>query len=520
MRSSYFTPEHDAFRRTVRRFLEEEVAPHAEEWERERRIPRSIFRRMGDLGFLGILHPERYGGAEADIFYAVALLEELPRSLMGGFCAAVSVQQFMAVAHIAKRGSEALKERYLRPSIAGAKVGALAITEPDAGSDVASLRAKAVREGDTYVVSGAKTFITNGAEADFFTLAVRTGRQEEGAAGISLLVVDSASPGVTVARRLDKMGWHASDTAELAFQEVRVPAGNLVGEEGSGFAQIVEAFALERICGAASAVGGADLALEVTKRYLRQRTAFGRPLRKFQALRHRLADLATEVEAARQLTHYAAWLLGRGEQAIREAAMAKLFATEVGKKVADECLQMHGGYGYMEEYPLARLYRDARAGTIAAGTSEIMREIISRFLLDSAEEETPPSQPPRKETPMATVPPPAAETPKDVEGLIRSLPSRMRPGAAEGWKSVFHYTIRDAAKPQWTVRIDGESCTVTEGHEGSPNCRVEMMEATYLGIETGTANPQAAFMMGKVKISDLGEMMRFIKVFRPAVEKK
>ena len=530
MSSIYFSEEHEAFRRGVRRFMTEEVAPHAEAWEQEGRTPRSIFRRMGELGFLGILHPEAYGGQEADLFFAIAFLEELPRSLMGGFCAAVSVQQFMATAHIAASGSDGLKARYLAPSIAGAKVGALAITEPDTGSDVAAIRTSARRDGDAYVVNGAKTFITNGAEGDFFTLAVRTGRAEDGAAGISLLAVDADTPGVRVARRLRKLGWHSSDTAELSFEEVRVPAGNLIGEENSGFYQIMEAFPLERLSGAAISVGSSVMALDATRCYMAQRTAFGRTLDRFQALRHRLADLYAEVEAARQLTYHAAWLRKEGRPAVLESSMAKLVASELGKKVADECLQFFGGYGFMEEYPAARFYRDARAATIAAGTSEIMREIIIRLTLGQGapEEEaahaagparvTERAQPPAPQEPVPPASPPvqpSPEPPRTVEGLMRSLPSRLKPGKTEGWRAVFHYTLQGAQSPKWTVRVDGESVTVSEGWEGEATCRVEMKEATYLGIETGTVNPQSAFMMGKVKVSNLAEMMRFIQAFRP-----
>ena len=379
MESIYFTDEHERFRHEARRFVEAEIAPHAAAWESAGRIPREIFHRMGELGYLGINFPEAYGGAGADIFFAMAFLEELPRSLMGGFCAAVSVQEFMATAHIDRAGSEGLKQRYLVPSIQGRMVGALAITEPDAGSDVASIRTSAVRDGEVYVVNGAKTFITNGADGDFITLAVRTG--EPGAKGISLLVVDSDLPGVTT-RRLDKLGWHCSDTAEIVFEDVRVPIDRLVGEENTGFRQIMESFQLERLVASAIAVGSADVALLTTLAYMSSRTVFGRPLGRFQALRHRLADLAAELEAARQLTYHTAWLHQHGHPAIRESSMAKLLTTELGKRIADECVQIHGGYGFTEEFPAARFFRDARGATIAAGTSEIMREIIARLMID------------------------------------------------------------------------------------------------------------------------------------------
>ena len=527
MPSIYFKDEHDAFRRQVRAFLVREVAPRARAWEAAGRIPREIFVRMGDLGFLGISSPEAYGGAGADLFFAVAFLEELPRSLMGGFCAAVSVQQFMATPHILRSGSEDLKRRYVAESIAGRKVGALAVTEPDAGSDVAAIRTSAVREGDVFVVNGAKTFITNGAEGDFYTAAVRTGG-EAGAAGISLLVVDADTPGVRVSSRLAKLGWHCSDTAEIVFENARVPARHLIGEERTGFAQLMQSFALERLCAAAIAVGSADVALEETQRHLTQRRAFGKPLASFQALRHRLADLAAELEATRQLTWHTAWLLERGEPATREAAMAKLVATELGKRVADECLQMFGGYGFMEEYPVARFYRDARGATITAGTSEIMREIIARAVVDDwtppdlptevvspfARHAPPPpsSPPPPVEVEVDSPPPPEAER-TTVESLMASLPERLRADRARGFRAVFHCTVRGATAPQWTVRIDDGSCRVERGHTGRPDCRIETNEETFIGLETGRLNPQTAFLMGKIKVTDLTLLMRFVRVF-------
>jgi len=380
MRSIHFTPEHEQFRQQVRKFVEREVAPHAAEWEAAGHLPREIFARMGELGFLGITAPEAVGGTGLDLFYGVVLLEELPRSMMGGFCAAVAVQQFMATPHILRHGTEELIRRYVAPSVAGRSVGALAITEPDTGSDVAAIRTTAVRDGEHWVVNGTKTFITNGADGDFYTLAVRTGGTS-GAAGISLLAVDAETQG-DEARSLDKLGWRCSDTAELVFEDARVPATRLIGRAGEGFAMIMEAFPLERLSSAAIAVGSADVALETTLAYLASRRAFGKGLDRLQALRHRLADLAAELEAGRQLTYHTAWLLGRGEPAIRESSMAKLVCAELGKRIAAECVQLHGGYGFMEEYPAARFHRDAAAGTIAGGTSEIMREIIARVMID------------------------------------------------------------------------------------------------------------------------------------------
>lgn len=543
MPSTYFTEEHETFRRTVRRFLEQEVAPQADEWEEAGRIPRRIFRRMGELGLLGISFPEAYGGTEADLFFAVAFIEELPRGMMGGFCGAVTVQQFMATQHIYKFGSEELKQRYLVPSIEGRKVGALAVTEPDAGSDVASLRSRAVRDGDEYVVNGAKTFITNGADGDFCTLAVKT-EPAAGAGGISLLAVDLDAPGVTVARRLKKLGMKCSDTAELAFEDVRVPASNLIGQENMGFYYLMEAFQLERLVSAIISVGSCDICLELTIGYMQERKVFGRPLTKLQALTHRLAGLAAEVEAARQLAYQAAWLMEKGHQPVRECSMAKLFCGEVATRVVDACLQCYGGYGYMEEYPMARFFRDARSGTIVAGSSEVMREIIARIMTEGAVPAKVAERAARKGEPAPAGPKAAAgplrpeerreaarlegqkgddeggdrpepEEPVTVEALFASLPSRLRPERTEGWRTRFHYKIAGASAPEWTVVIDGETCTVARGLEGEASCVVEMDEETYLGIETGQINPQVAFMMGKVKVSDIGEMMRYIKAFRP-----
>jgi len=531
MPSIYFSEEHDEFRRAVRRFIEKEVAPHADEWEEAGRIPRDVFRRMGELGFLGINFPETYGGSGVDLFFAVAFIEELPRSMMGGFCGAVTVQQFMATQHIYKFGSEELKRRYLVPSIEGKWVGALAVTEPDTGSDVASIRTRAVRDGDDYVVNGAKTFITNGADGDFYTLAVKT-TPNAGAGGISLLVVDADTPGVTVARRLKKLGLKSSDTAELAFEDVRVPASHLVGQENMGFYYLMEAFQLERLVSALISVGSCDICIELALDYMKERKVFGKPLTKYQALTHKLADLAAETEGARQLAHQAAWLYENGHPAVRECSMAKLFASEVATKVAYHGLQCFGGYGYMEEYPMARFYRDSRSGTIVAGSSEIMREIISRIMIEGtvparvAERHQEQDGPRAEDAPASRPASPASDVspaspadgprePVTVESLFRSLPSRRRKDKAEGWTTRFHFKIAGSSTPAWTVRIDGAECAVSPGLEGDPDCVVEMDEETYLGVETGTINPQVAFMMGKVTVSNIAEMMTYVKAFRP-----
>ena len=384
--SLYFTDEHEMFRQSVRHFIQQEVVPHTEEWETNRRIPASVFRRMGELGFLGLPFAEAYGGANADFWFSVVFLEELARCGMGGFSTAVSVHQFMAINHIAKAGSEALKQTYLAPAIAGELVAALAISEPDTGSDVAAIRTTARRvstaEGEEeYVVSGAKTFISNGTYGDFVTLTVKTD-PTRGTNGISLLVVDLNSPGIS-RTKLNKMGWHSSDTAEIRFDDVRVPVTNLIGAENSGFYYLMESLQLERLVAAIMAVAGAEMALDWTLTYLQEREAFGKPIGKFQAIRHKIADVATSVAVAKQFVYHTCWLFSQGIGVVKECSMAKLHTSEMQKRVVDTCLQFFGGYGYIEDYPICRAYRDARVGTIAGGTSEIMREIIAKMVIDA-----------------------------------------------------------------------------------------------------------------------------------------
>ena len=539
MRSIYFTPDHDLFRETVRRFLETEVAPHADEWEAQRSIPRDVWLKMGEMGFLGIIHPEEYGGTNADIFYGIVFLEELCRSRMGGFVAAVGVQEFIATGAIWHRGTHAQKEKYLRPSTTGEKIGAICISEPDAGSDVAALRTTAVRDGDHWVINGAKTWITNGVYADFHVVACKTDR-DAGAHGISLIIVDTDTPGVS-ATKLNKMGWHCSDTAEIAYENVRVPAENLIGELNAGFKYIMETFAIERLVTASMSLGTADLAFEETLKYMSEREAFGRPINKFQALRHRLADLFTEVLACKQLIYHTAWLHQQGLPAVKESSMAKLLATELQKRVVDECLQFFGGFGYVEEYPMARFYRDARVGTIVAGTSEIMREIIAKAEIDGVNFQfkpkaaaAPPAPPvsatvatsPAAEAAASATPgatavlerpedaSPANEPPGSIAAFFQSLPARHRPEKTEGWAARVHFKFTDSPTPAWTVAIDGATCLVTPGLHGEATCVVTTTEKMYLGIESGAESPEMAFMMGKIKVSSPPVMMRYMKAFR------
>jgi alkylation response protein AidB-like acyl-CoA dehydrogenase len=302
---------------------------------------------------------------------------------MGGFATAVSVHQFMAINHISKAGSVELKHNYLMPAILGEKVAALGITEPNTSSDVSAIHTTAVREGDEFIVNGSKTFISNGTYGDFITLAVKT-KPDAGPAqnGISLLVVDLEAEGVS-RTKLNKMGWHSSDTAEINFDEVRVPVENLIGMENFGFYYLMESLHLERLVASIMAVSGAQWALDQTLHYLNEREAFGRKIGKFQAIRHKIADIATEIEVAREFVYSTCWKFTQGEVAVKECSMAKLFTSEMQKRVVDSCLQFFGGYGYMEDYPICRAYRDVRVGTIAGGTSEIMREIISKIVVDA-----------------------------------------------------------------------------------------------------------------------------------------
>ena len=382
MKSAFYSEDHEHFRHAIRQFVAEKVTPNIGGWEKDEQIPREIWGQLAGIDLLGINLPKAYGGSEADFFFTVVLLEELARGASGGFCAAFNVHQFMAMAYISKFGGDSLKQQYLAPGIKGELLGAFAVTEPHSGSDVASIRTTATRDGDFYVVDGCKTFITNGLNADFVVTAVRT-KPEGGPAGISLLIIDRDAIGFS-AGRLNKIGWKCSDTAELFFDNVRVPADRLIGEENMGFYYIMEGFQLERLVTAVGAVSAAEYAIESTIGYLNGREAFNRPLSKYQAIRHRLASCTAELEAARHLNYHACWLYDNQLPAIKESTMAKLVSTELAKKIMDICLQFHGGYGYMQDYPISRMYQDARAGTIVGGTSEIMREILSKLTFDSA----------------------------------------------------------------------------------------------------------------------------------------
>ncbi|MEZ4875048.1 MAG: acyl-CoA dehydrogenase family protein [Flavobacteriaceae bacterium] len=380
MNEQYFTEEHHYFRKTFRDFLQKEVAPHIEKWEKTGTIERFVWKKMGEMGYFGISYPEKYGGLELDIFYMVIFLEEMQRLNSGGFAAAMWAHTYLAMTHLNKEGNEAQKEHYLAPSITGEKIGCLCITEPFGGSDVSGMRSTAVREGDHYILNGSKTFITNGVYSDYLIVAAKT-TPKLGNKGMSIFVVDRDTPGIS-ATKLDKLGWRASDTGEIAFDNVKVPVENLMGEENQGFGYIMQHFALERLVMAINAHARSEWALEYTIQYMKDRMAFGKSIATFQALRHTIANLSTEVEVCKTFNYQVAKSLGEGNYVVKEATMSKLISTKIADEVAYECLQLLGGYGYMEEYPLARLLRDSRLGPIGGGTSEILREIIAKMVID------------------------------------------------------------------------------------------------------------------------------------------
>ena len=377
-----FTDEHEDLRASMQAWVQRELHPHRFEWE-ETTWPSEVMRRAGELGFLGLCFPEEYGGQGGDYFYSLVRAECMSYSGSGGTNMGFAVQTDMVLPPIHLLGTEEQKQRYLVPGIKGEKIGCLGITEPGAGSDVAGIRTKAIKDGDDYLISGSKTFITNGARADFILLVAKTD-PEARHEGITLLLVDlrdedgNLVPGFEVARKLEKMGMHSSDTAELSFDEVRVPAENVLGEIGKGFYHISWELQSERMVAAAGSVAGAERMFERTLEYAKEREAFGRPIGRFQAIRHKFAEMATKIEAARQLVYTTAWRHANGEYPVREISMAKLNASRIACEVADECLQIHGGAGYMKEYGIERVWRDLRLNRIGAGTDEIMLEVIGR----------------------------------------------------------------------------------------------------------------------------------------------
>lgn len=375
---TFFTPEHDQLRHAVRRFAEEELAPHADEWEEKGDYPDWVFKRAGELGLLGLTYPIEYGGQGADYFATVVFAEEIGRCNSGGVALGLAVQTDMATPPVHRFGTEEQKQRYLTPSISGDKIACLGISEPDAGSDVMSIATTATWDKDSWVINGRKIFITNGWRAHYMTLIAKT-RRDGIDTGHSLFLVDTDTAGYVRTRKLDKVGHRSSDTAEIAFEDCRVPADALLGVEGEGFKQIMWELQGERLIGAIAGSSGAERMLESALRYAMQREAFGKPIGKFQAIRHKLAEMATKVTALREFIYYTAYRWNSGEYVVREISMAKLLSGELAFEVADECLQIFGGYGYSMEFPVQRGWRDLRLNRIGGGTDEIMREVIGKM---------------------------------------------------------------------------------------------------------------------------------------------
>ncbi len=373
-----FTDEHEQLRDSIRRFVVKELQPHSEEWE-ETTFPDWVFERMGELGFLGLDKPTAYGGQGGDYYSSLVLAEEIVHAHSGGLAMGLAVQTDMAMPPILAFGTEEQKQEWAAPAIAGKKILCLGITEPDAGSDVSGIKTRAVRDEATgdYVINGSKTYITNGHRAHVIVLVTKTD-PDVGYDGFTLFLVPMDAPGVIREKRLQKLGMHASDTALLAFQDVRVPESAVLGQVGKGFYHIMWELQGERLIGAAGCVAGAQNCFDRTLQYARERQAFGRSIGHFQVIRHKFAEMATKIETARQLVYTTAWRFQNGEYPVREISMAKLYAARIACEVADECIQIHGGAGYMKEYGVERVWRDMRLNRIGAGTDEIMLDVIGR----------------------------------------------------------------------------------------------------------------------------------------------
>lgn len=383
MNSMYFTEEHEVFRESFREFLQKEVVPFIDKWEETGTIERFIWKKFGEMGYFGLNQPEEYGGLGLDLFYTIVFLEEMQRINSGGFAAAMWAHAYLAMTHLNKEGDERIKERYLTASITGDKVGCLCISEPFGGSDVAGMRTTAIKKGDSYVINGSKTFITNGVYSDYLIVAAKTDLESKHN-GMSIFVVDRDVKGVS-ATKLNKLGWRASDTGEIAFDDVVIPKENLMGEEGKGFSYIMQHFALERLIMGVNAHARADFAVEYAVQYMGEREAFGTTINKFQALRHKVAEIASRVDMCKEYNYSITKRLNDGQYVVKEASMSKLLSTKMADEVIYDALQLLGGYGYMEDYPLARMLRDSRLGPIGGGTSEILKEIIAKMIIDKKE---------------------------------------------------------------------------------------------------------------------------------------
>ncbi len=536
MKSYYFTEEHELFRESLRSFLDKEVAPNIDQWEEQQKIPRDIWTKMGEMGFLGLGYPEQYGGLNLDFFYDVVFCEEISKTFSGGFMITQMVVQYMSCPYILKYGSDELKEKYLPGIISGELISCIGISEPGAGSDVANILTTAKKDGDHYIVNGSKTFITNGVYGDFVVAVVKT-NPDAGPAGVSLMVIDLNAEGVS-ATKLKKLGWHASDTAELAFDNVKVPAVNLIGHEGQGFYYLMGGLQLERLVGGIGAYAACENMLSYALQYMSERSAFGRPINKFQVLRHRVAQLASEIEAAKQFVLHCSRLHSDGEYVVKECSMAKLLATELSDKTAYQCLQFFGGYGFMEEYKMARAFRDSRVGTIGGGTSEIMREIIAKMVIDDVSYSSASSSNPKSVSNKSTEPKAAKASAKaeaqtvetSAEEKVSSDGDAKSNGSSNGASSLgpllgmieagaakakpLGKTLKFAFGDEQLV-IDGTGDSNSVSTEDSPaDCTVKVGKDDFQALIKGKLNPMTAFMSGKIKIEgDMSVAMKLQSLF-------
>ncbi|MEO0470233.1 MAG: acyl-CoA dehydrogenase family protein [Bacteroidota bacterium] len=509
----YFTEEHNLFRQGLRQFLDKEVMPKIDRWEEDRRIPKDLWPKFGEMGYFGLNYPEKYGGMEADFWYSVVFIEEISKCFSGGFAILPMVQQYMASPYIMHAGSEFLKEKYLTKAISGEWICSIAISEPSAGSDAANIKTKAIRDGDHYIVNGSKTFITNGVYGDFLVTVVKTD-PEAGVGGVSLLVIDRHAEGVS-ATKLKKLGWHASDTAELAFDNVKVPVENLIGEEGKGFYYLMGGLQLERLSGAIAGVAACESALDYALDYMAQREAFGRPINKFQVLRHRVADMATEIEATKAFVYHLCRVHNDGGYAVKECSMAKLKATELSDKVMYQCLQFFGGYGFMEEYKIARMFRDSRVGTIGGGSSEIMREIIAKMVIDDKNYD----RAFERSSKAGSVSnghvnnghsngTSADKTGPNLDQITDKIKGMLDGATPLGASLAFSF-------PEGLLRLDGLGDeNVVSNQPGEAQCTIGMTLEDFDALLHRRLDPMSAFMAGKFKIDgDMGVAMKLQKIF-------
>ncbi len=378
--SAYITAEHEMLRAQVHRFVADEVEPHGAAWEEQGFVPREVLRRMGSLGFLGLVHAPEHGGAGADPLTNLVFAEALSQSTFGGFIVTVLVHTDMASPHLHHAGNAAQLAKYMPGIIGGETICAVAVTEPDAGSDVAGIRTRAERSGDDYVINGSKMFITNGVHADVYFVAAKTSREARGSHGISMFIVEKGTPGFRVGRALKKTGWLSSDTAELVFEDCRVPAANLLGRENEGFYSVVKNFQNERLMCGAMALGHADKAIALALEHVKQREVFGKPLWDKQVIRQRLAMLAVKTDALRSYTYHCAWLMSQDRDCVREISGLKALSGELVNEVVYTCQQFHGGMGYIRETAIERLWRDARILAIGGGATEVMLEEVAKRL--------------------------------------------------------------------------------------------------------------------------------------------